>query len=410
MHRPGSSAIKTGGGVLHEYGTLHIRNCMIENNVATNGAGIVMLGTTEKLVMTNTVVNNNTNTGLSSESFYSAITLTNDARLNHCTIIHNNAPGICAVDGQLRLYNSVLWGNTSTGIIAPEDVQITGSATMLDIRNNAIQNAPEEWNLWSENMQLSVVQGDPLYPAFVNPTRNVGAVSSGYDTPLGGPARFEPTCESPLVIAGDESIVGDPDLALDADITGHNFAVGGAPDIGAYEATCLNPVGSVLYVRSGPAGTASSPQTSYFGTGDGSSWANAINGNAWYGFDDGLPYDQIEYDSRDATDYITGLQYAVNEAYKTSLKKDGSGRIAYETLNYTDYTYNQTNGRSASVQIPVGVDTTALVEVWVAEGEYTSRRGFFMRDAVQVYGGFPKTGTPGKDEQQPRVYNTIIRR
>lgn len=120
-------------------------------------------------------------------------------------------------------------GNTSTGTIAPEDIQITGEATTLDIRNNAIQNAPEEWNLWSENMQLSVVQGDPLYPAFVNPTRNVGAVSSGYDTPLGGPARFEPTCESPLVIAGDESIVGDPDLALDADITGHNFAVGGAP-------------------------------------------------------------------------------------------------------------------------------------------------------------------------------------
>ena len=129
---------------------------MIENNVATNGAGIVMLGTTKKLVMTNTVVNNNTNTGLSSGSFYSAITLTNDARLNHCTIIHNNDPGICAVDGQLRLYNSVLWGNTSTGTIAPEDVQITGSATMLDIRNNAIQYAPEEWNLWSENMQLSI--------------------------------------------------------------------------------------------------------------------------------------------------------------------------------------------------------------------------------------------------------------
>ncbi len=404
----GSSAIKTGGGVLHEYGTLHIRNCMIENNVATNGAGIVMLGTTKKLVMTNTVVNNNTNTGLSSESFYSAITLTNDARLNHCTIIHNNAPGICAVDGQLRLYNSVLWGNTSTGTIAPEDVQITGSATMLDIRNNAIQYAPEEWNLWSENMQLSIVQGDPMYPSFVNSTRNVGAISSGYDTPLGGPARFEPTCKSPLVIAGDESIVDDPDLVLDADITGHNFAVGGAPDIGAYEATCLNPVGSVLYVRSGPTGTASSPQTSYFGTGDGSSWANAINGNAWYGFDDGLPYDQIEYDSRDATDYITGLQYAVNEAYKASLKKDGSGRIAYETLNYTDYTYNQTNGRSASVQIPVGVDTTALVEVWVAKGEYTSRRGFFMRDAVQVYGGFPEIGTPGKDERNPRIYNTII--
>lgn len=76
--------------------------------------------------MTNTVVNNNTNTGLASESFYSAITLENDARLNHCTIIHNNAPGICAMNGQLRLYNSVLWGNTSTGTIAPEDIQITG--------------------------------------------------------------------------------------------------------------------------------------------------------------------------------------------------------------------------------------------------------------------------------------------
>ena len=31
-----------------------------------------------------------------------------------------------------------------------------------------------------------------------------------------------------------------------------------------------------------------------------------------------------------------------------------------------------------------------------------------MRDAVQVYGGFPKTGTPGKYERNPRVYNTII--
>ena len=31
-----------------------------------------------------------------------------------------------------------------------------------------------------------------------------------------------------------------------------------------------------------------------------------------------------------------------------------------------------------------------------------------MRDIVQVYGGFPKTGTPGKDERNPRVYNTII--
>lgn len=404
----GSSVIKSGGGILHENGTLYVRNCMIENNIATNGAGVTMLGATKKLVMTNTVVNNNTNTGLSSDPLNAAIVLKNDARLNHCTVIHNNAPGICAVDGQLMLYNSVLWGNTSTGTIAATDLQITGMATSMDIRNNAIQYAPEGWALWSDNLQLSIVPGDPMYPAFVNPTRSVGAVASGYDTPLGGPARFEPSCESPLVIAGDESVVGDPDLLLEADITGHHYVVGGAPDIGAYEATCLNPIGSVVYVRSGPAGTASTPQTTYFGTGDGSSWANAINGNAWYGFDDGLPYDQIEYDSSDATDYITGLQYAVNMAYKASLKKEADGSIAYKTLNYISYVNNSGDGTWASIQIPEGVDTTALVEVWVAEGEYTSRRGFFMRDAVQVYGGFPGTGTPGKEERNPRVYNTII--
>lgn len=404
----GSSVIKSGGGILHENGTLYVRNCMIENNIATNGAGVTMLGATKKLVMTNTVVNNNTNTGLSSDPLNAAIVLKNDARLNHCTVIHNNAPGICAVDGQLMLYNSVLWGNTSTGTIAATDLQITGMATSMDIRNNAIQYAPEGWALWSDNLQLSIVPGDPMYPAFVNPTRSVGAVASGYDTPLGGPARFEPSCESPLVIAGDESVVGDPDLLLEADITGHHYVVGGAPDIGAYEATCLNPIGSVVYVRSGPAGTASTPQTTYFGTGDGSSWANAINGNAWYGFDDGLPYDQIEYDSSDATDYITGLQYAVNMAYKASLKKEADGSIAYKTLNYISYVNNSGDGTWASIQIPEGVDTTALVEVWVAEGEYTSRRGFFMRDVVQVYGGFPGTGTPGKEERNPRVYNTII--
>lgn len=404
----GSSVIKSGGGILHENGTLYVRNCMIENNIATNGAGVTMLGATKKLVMTNTVVNNNTNTGLSSDPLNAAIVLKNDARLNHCTVIHNNAPGICAVDGQLMLYNSVLWGNTSTGTIAATDLQIKGMATSMDIRNNAIQYAPEGWALWSDNLQLSIVPGDPMYPAFVNPTRSVGAVASGYDTPLGGPARFEPSCESPLVIAGDESVVGDPDLLLEADITGHHYVVGGAPDIGAYEATCLNPIGSVVYVRSGPAGTASTPQTTYFGTGDGSSWANAINGNAWYGFDDGLPYDQIEYDSSDATDYITGLQYAVNMAYKASLKKEADGSIAYKTLNYISYVNNSGDGTWASIQIPEGVDTTALVEVWVAEGEYTSRRGFFMRDAVQVYGGFPGTGTPGKEERNPRVYNTII--
>ena len=402
----GSSVIKSGGGILHENGTLYVRNCMIENNIATNGAGVTMLGATKKLVMTNTVVNNNTNTGLSSDPLNAAVVLKNDARLNHCTVIHNNAPGICAADGQLMLYNSVLWGNTSTGTIAATDLQITGMATSMDIRNNAIQYAPEGWALWSDNLQLSIVPGDPMYPAFVNPTRSVGAVASGYDTPLGGPARFEPSCESPLVIAGDESVVGDPDLLLDADITGHHYVVGGAPDIGAYEATCLNPIGSVVYVRSGPAGTASNPQTTYFGTGDGSSWSNAINGNAWYGFDDGLPYDQIEYNSNDATDYITGLQYAVNMAYKASLKKEADGSIAYTPLNYYELA-GWSNQQRTSINIPE-VDTTALVEVWVAEGEYTSRRGFFMRDAVQVYGGFPGTGTPGKEERNPRVYTTVI--
>ena len=402
----GFSVFKSGGGILHENGTLYVRNCMIENNMASNGSGIAMLATADKMVMTNTVVNNNTNTGLVSDPLHAAVALQNDARINHCTFIHNNAPAICAISGQLMLYNSVLWGNTTTGTIAANDLQITGMATSLDIRNNAIQYAPDDWALWSDNMQLSVVSGDPMYPTFVNPTRSIGAVSSGYDTPLGGPARFEPNCESPLVIAGDESVVGDPDLFLEADITGHNYVVGGAPDIGAYEATCLNPIGSVLYVRSGPAGTAASPQTTYFGTGDGSSWSNAINGNAWYGFDDGLPYDQIEYDSSDATDYITGLQYAVNMAYKASLKKEADGSIAYTPLNYYELAW-WTDQQQTSINIPA-VDTTALVEVWVAEGEYTSRRGFFMRDAVQVYGGFPATGTPGKEERNPRVYNTII--
>ena len=43
------------------------------------------------------------------------------------------------------------------------------------------------------------------------------------------------------------------------------------------------------------------------------------------------------------------------------------------------------------------------MQVWVGAGNYLRTDGFFMRDGVDVYGGFPNTGNPGMKERNPKL-------
>ena len=198
----GTATLRYGAGMLVRDGaTVEVRNSIFENNTAEEAAAIDARGATLSLI--NCVVNNNTNTTETS-SVVNAQSLT----VNHVSVVNNLGAGIGA-------------GNNSFSV------------------GNSSSNSP------SFTVDTNT---------FVNPTKKPGA-TLGFDTYLGGYSSFMPTGMNPVVNEGKNS--DEP-----FDITFGTRSLGGAPDLGAYEAE-LPADGEVIYVRQGA-------------TGDGSSWNNAL--------------------------------------------------------------------------------------------------------------------------------------
>ena len=82
-----------------------------------------------------------------------------------------------------------------------------------------------------------------------------------------------------------------------------------------------------------------------------------------------------------AEKYVSGLQWAVEEAARRNHVATRIPGEAYDTL----------------------------VQVWVGAGKYTDYKGYFMRDSVSVYGGFPvgKYTTPGMNERHALMSNVV---
>lgn len=211
----GEATRHSGAGLLADKGAdVTLKNCIFENNTADNGAAIDATGAT--LTMVNCVVNNNTNT-----TEGNAVIVCGNLTMNHVTVVNNKGvPPAEMGEGN----NSFAAGNTS--------------------ENTSIDNVPV------------AVDGKN----FVNPTQESGA-TLGYNTLLGGYSSFRPTNANPVVNRGS-AITDNPVLNTDTDITLGQRSLGGAPDLGAYEAD-LPADGTVLYVREGA-------------TGEGSSWNNAL--------------------------------------------------------------------------------------------------------------------------------------
>lgn len=214
----GEASRQYGAGLLaHSGSTVTVRNCIFENNTAQEGAAIDARDAT--LTMENCVVNNNTNT-TTTASVITAQSLT----MEHVTVA-NNAGAAPANMGT----SSFSVGNTN--------------GNSLSLASTGADGAKN----------------------FANPTNKVGA-TLGFDTYLGGYSSFRPLTSS--ADAGNNIInkaSASTSISLTTDITAVNDRdLGGAPDLGAYEAD-LPKSGRVYYVRTD--GNDSS---------DGLSWEHAL--------------------------------------------------------------------------------------------------------------------------------------
>ena len=420
----GTAYMPYGGGVLigsmdqsSKATTVKLKNCIFENNTAADGGAIATMpdAVNVKLELENCVINNNTSKdplNPSSSGLPSIIYLNknqgsnNSLTLNHVSIINNEG---VAPDYDLVKRTSYAVGNK---------LEINGTWDGSECKNSM------DINTLGKNGAMN----------FSNPTNEVGAKMSG-NVYYGGYSSFRPLTSS--AEAGRIINSAQASNATAKDITGEDRNLGGAPDLGAYEAL-LPKAGKIIYVRSYNKNYDSisdandddkdgnpdfnllnESNTEY----DGSSWDKAIIGNAMC----------------DNTQDRTGNNFYVKQSDKTLLSttidntdySQAKGKYRSETDSYGDFwtnsgnqnkqllsgwgTYNKiANNREeryiSGLQYAVEraaelnkdiTDKKDRVVVWVGAGIYTDYKGFVVRDKVEVIGGFPYEGYPGEDDRHP---------
>lgn len=419
----GTAYMPYGGGVLigsmdqsSEPTTVKLKNCIFENNTATDGGAIATMpdAVNVKLELENCVINNNTSKDPHnpSPSVLPSIIYLNKAQgsnnkltLNHVSIINNEG---VAPDYDLVKATSYAVGNK---------LNINGKWNGSECKNS---------------MDINTLGKDGALN-FSNPTNEVGAKMSG-NVYYGGYSSFRPLTSSAEAGAIINSAQENNATTTAKDITGEDRNLGGVPDLGAYEAL-LPKAGKIIYVRSYNQDYDSSSDankddkdgkpdfnllnesdTEY----DGSTWDKAIIGNAMC----------------DNTKGRTGNEFYVKQSDKTLLSttidntdySQTNGKYRSETDSYGNFwtnsgnqdkqylsgwgTYNKiTNNRNERYisGLQYAVEKAAelnkikkdSVVVWVGAGIYTDYKGFVIRDNVKVYGGFPYEGYPGEDDRHP---------
>ena len=423
---------------------IKIRNCIVANCTASQGSALFLRNTPGAVMQVdveNCIFHNNAVTrqqAATVEATGRNATLT----LNHCLIRGNVGYGVMATDhANIKVKNTALHANIGyssytsgnnpkiTDLKADASTPDSKVVTFYTASNGSITLAEGATNA-NNMMDLGVTSfrdvatakfsyhssNTDTYPKFINPTSNIGVNKDGDVTMYGGDPNWMPTNMNPMVNAANETGTSATDPAFGKDITANIYRnYGGAADIGAVEnhnevaegdtsnenveGGYMPPYGKVIYVRD-------YGNTTDTG-GDGASWATAINGNCTsytnnHGFQS---YDAELYEENTP---LTGLQWAVDEAYYRSLKRNADNSILY--TDKAGIYISETPGSnwvSSSLKVS-SIDDAKRVQVWIAEGEYLRREGFFMRDGVDVFGGFPAKGNPGMTERNPRSHDTVI--
>lgn len=420
----GKAYMPYGGGALigsvdqiNDPTTVKFKNCIFENNTAMNGAALATMPDAENvdLELENCVINNNTSQDI------------NEQQLTEWpSIIYlNKSEGS---KNQLTLKHVTIVNNIG---LAPETKDL-GSTSYAAGNVVIYQNAKMEGSTANNSIYSINTLGENGAKNFSNPTKEVGAKMVG-NVYYGGYAFFRPLTSS---IEAGKIINSAASSKTTEDMTGEERNLGGAPDLGAYEAI-LPKAGRVIYVRSYNTEYISQENSNdddqdgkpnfnllkdtdikY----DGTSWDKAIIGNAmcdntiersgnkFYVTDNGIllntTIDNKEYSE-------TGCKYrSETDSYGDFWKNSGN----LQNQKSTDWdTYNQiTNNREERYisGLQYAVEQAAKkneslkpgeepVVVWVGAGIYTDYKGFVIRDKVKVYGGFPYKGYPNESDRHP---------
>ena len=422
----GTAYMPYGGGVLigsmdqsSQATTVKLKNCIFENNTATDGGAIATMpdAVNVKLELENCVINNNTSkdplnpnpSGLPSIIYLNKSQGSNNSlTLNHVSIINNEG-------------------------VAPDDDLV--KATSYAVGNKLNINGTWDDSKCKNSMDINTLGKDGALN-FSNPTNEVGARMSG-NVYYGGYSSFRPLTSSAEAGAIINSAQESDATATAKDITGEDRNLGGAPDLGAYEAL-LPKAGKIIYVRSYNQNYDSSndanyddqdgnpnfnllkkPDTEY----DGSSWDKAIIGNAMCDNTkarNGNDFYVKQSDNTLLSTTIDNTDYSqAGGKYRSTIdsygdfwgKNSGNSYKDGYWLNYYNTITNNRDERYIS-GLQYAVERAAElnknlkageepVVVWVGAGVYTDYKGFVIRDNVKVYGGFPHEGQPGESDRHP---------
>jgi len=394
-----------------------LRNCILENNTATDGSAIGMTDDAKnvKLRLENCVINNNTclsDLDLNSQDIFYMGDSSNKLSLDHVSIVNN----IGAAPSDIGT-SSFAAGNK----VNLKSLAVEGANNTIDIATLGAEGAKN----------------------FSNPTREVGAKLNA-NVYYGGNAEFRPITSSENTGIIINQAKESADYTLTTDLNGEERTLGGAPDLGAYEAL-LPKAGRVIYVRS--------YNTAWLGKNekndridgtpdfnllkenegkeyDGTTWDRAIMGNAicnvnkdrtandFYVTEDGklLPatIDFTKYSNdynADTAPY--GQQSNAYGAFfmgGTSGVDNGNQSWAWDSewKSYNKVSNNRDETFVSGLQYAVekaaawnAAHPSDSMEVWVGAGVYTDYKGFVIRDGVKVYGGFKKDGNPGESDRHP---------
>ena len=356
-----------------------LRNCVIANCTASQGAGIYIKAATTKVAIdvTNCIIHNNKATIAENPAAIAVIGKDATATFDHCTVRGNVGYGLLVDNAATVTFNnSVIHANAKTELadinqMTEDDektiqcIEVVNGGTLTGSYNKLDKDAATH-ELKETAADLTYNTSAENYPIFINPTRNIGISTESDITIYGGAPNFMPGNMNPMVNAADDDGMNNNDITCNA-----LRSYGGAADIGAVENTALPANGRVIYVRQGGSGDES-----------GSSWANAMD----------------------------DVQEAVDEAYRRmESEMESERRDTTERRSYTTYAQD---GTPTTTKVDVHiihmkVSAENLVQVWVAAGTYTKDIGYTIKNNVTVYGAFPKNGNPGMNERHPQLTSEI---
>lgn len=313
---------KNGAGLLfHNVANVRVRNTLIAGCTAEQGAAVYATGTS-KVSFENCIIHNNASPNLRGIVYSES---SSQLTFDHCNFLRNVGHVGYIRDGAASTqvyHNSIFFANMNEAVantnqaagggidkclpaFAGNTANFSGNYCMFDRKSAGFspQFGGNNLGQWQYDLQYDFsLAGGEGYPRFINPTKNTGVSPDGDATFNGRATSFEPHNDNPVVNAASHT---GPHTGWGTDMSGVTTRdYGGLPDIGAVEnhrasrleegqnayTTGQPAYGGVTYVRDyntykadGSLDTADNAVAHHDGTQrDGSSWRNAINGNATY--------------------------------------------------------------------------------------------------------------------------------